>query len=86
MQSYLSGDEFEVDASQATSPLAPAFGDAPPASDLVTLPGGIVVPRKTLLTLLAVAAAVALFLYLRKRERRLRRLERASASEEGGDE
>ncbi len=79
---YLGGDDLaDFDAGNATSSLSAAPGEAG-EQDLVTLPGGIVIPRKTLWLILGVLAVAALVVYMRKRDRRLRRLERA-ADEEG---
>lgn len=79
---YLGGlnDEFaaELGADGATSALSPAPGEeyAGSSSDLVRLPGGIVMPRKTLWLLVGAIAVTAVILWMRKRDRRERRLER----------
>ncbi len=72
----------DVDAGGATSALYPAPGDlaGEPSAD-ITLPGGIVIPRKTLLLILAALAVAALIMYVRKRERRLARQEAATEAE-----
>lgn len=79
---YLGGlnDEFgtELGADGATSPLTAAPGehgdDVVVTGDLVRLPGGITMPKKTFWALLGVLALGALLIYLRRRDRRLTEL------------
>lgn len=83
---YLSGDDVgDYDAGYATSALSAAPGDPGDGSDIVILPGGIAIPRKTLWLILGALAVAALILAFRKREKRLKRLERAAEAGEDGD-
>ncbi len=84
--SYLGGlnEEFaELGAESATSPLSPAPGEEgyTPGNELVTLPGGITMPKRTL-WLVGIVALVAIILILRKRDRRARALESRLAERE----
>ncbi len=85
--SYLGGlnEEFaELGAENATSPLSPAPGEEgyAPGNEMVTLPGGIVLPKKTLWLILGTVAVVLLIMHLRKRDRRARALESRAAETE----
>ena len=83
MGSYLEGsylaDGEDFDADGATTPLTQAPGEylgddavanAPVTSDVIVLPGGIVIPKKTLATIaLAIIVAVAVVYVMRRRDR-----------------
>jgi hypothetical protein len=70
--SYLSGasyleDEFpEGDAGNATSQLYPALGDEP-SVEVITLPGGISMPKKTFYAVLALLALLLIIVLIRRR-------------------
>ncbi len=76
MDSYLNGtflgdlaDDMgdDISADGATMPLAPAQGEpAPP--EMITLPGGIIMEKKTFYILLGLAALVALYFASRKKK------------------
>lgn len=73
--SYLNGsylaDAEDYDAGNATVTLTPAGGEnlgAEGGDDLVMLPGGIMIPRRTLWAILAIAVAAGVMLYLRKKK------------------
>ncbi len=79
--SYLSSDDLGADG--ATMALMPAPGEAgSQGEDLIALPGGIMIPRKTLWIILGALAVAGAIIYLRKRERRLARLEHAVDEDE----
>ncbi len=63
------GDEFDAD--NATSPLSPATNELAdvPAEQYVTLPGGIIIKRQTLLLLAAIVAGIALYVYAQKKKK-----------------
>lgn len=75
--SYLEDGE-EFDAGGATVALSEApdgladdrLPAAAPGSDVITLPGGIVIPKRTLVTVvIAVVIAAAVVYYMRRRDR-----------------
>jgi len=79
MDSYLNGtflgdlaDEFgdDVSAENATSALAPAGGERHIAApEYITLPGGIIMEKKTFLLLVAVIAGIAIYVCTRKKKK-----------------
>ncbi len=79
---YLDEMGPDVDARSATSALYPAPGDlaSDPPSD-IALPGGITIPRKTLLLILAALAVAALIIYVRRQERQRARQDAAAEDE-----
>ena len=64
--SYLEDDLPEGDAGNATSQLYPALGDDPPA-EMITLPGGISMPKKTFYAVLALLAVIVIIVIIRRR-------------------
>ncbi len=77
MDSYLNGTflgdladdmgDDDLGAENATMPLAPAAGERAPA-EMIALPGGIIMEKKTFYLLLGVAALVALYLAIKKKK------------------
>jgi hypothetical protein len=65
LTSYLAGDEDDVTDLMGTTD-SPAPLPAP-AQEMVTLPGGIVMPKQTF-WILVVAISVAVYLVMRKRK------------------
>ncbi len=64
----LAGDMGDdMDASNATVALSPAHGEHLPATqDLIQLPGGIIMQRKTFWMLVGLVAAVGIYLYMKR--------------------
>lgn len=79
MESYLSGtflgdlsDEFgdDMGADGATMALAPAAGERQVAQvEYVTLPGGIMMEKKSFYIIVGILAAVAIYLATRKKKK-----------------
>ena len=67
--SYLSGtyldEEVDYDADRATVGLSPALGDDP-TSEMITLPGCVILPRKTFWIVVAALVVIALILIIKK--------------------
>ncbi len=72
---YLDEMGADVDAGNATSALFPAPGDTRAPTDMISLPGGITLPRKTLWLIIGALAVAALVVYFRQRDDRLKHLE-----------
>ena len=70
--SYLDGsyltDGESYDAGDATMALYPALGEEPQGDVMVMLPGGIALPRKTLLLILGAIAIAAVVIYMKHRK------------------
>lgn len=68
----LAGDMGDdVGAENATVALSPATGEQTPAQlDLIQLPGGIIMQRKTFWIIVAVIAAVGIYSYMKRSKTR----------------
>lgn len=66
---YLDGYDG-TDLAGPTVPNAPAPGEVALRNpDMITLPGGVTMPRSTFYLLLALVAAAALYLYLKRKNK-----------------
>ncbi len=65
--SYLAAGEG-YDAGDATVALYPALGEEPQGEEMILLPGGIALPKKTLLLILGAIAIAAVVIYMRNRK------------------
>jgi hypothetical protein len=66
--SYLGEGEFlDGDARGATSELFPALGDDATSTEMITLPGGIVMPKKTFWAIVVLLAVITLIVIVKKR-------------------
>jgi hypothetical protein len=68
--SYLSGsyldDDAEFDAGNATGALQPALGEAPVEGEQITLPGGIMLPKKTFYVVIGILILLVILAIIKR--------------------
>lgn len=72
LSNYLAGEgEDYGDAGNATISLTPAAGESlgdDAGIEMITLPGGIMLPKKTAMIIIGIVVAAAIILYVKKRK------------------
>lgn len=72
--SYLADGEG-YDAGDATVALYPALGEEPQGDEMVILPGGIALPKRTLMMILGAVVIAAIVIYLKNKKSAPKKIE-----------